>query len=166
MLTLKAIYEQYQKDVYRYVYSLTHDSSVSEDLTSETFLAALRALAGFKGESDIKTWLFSIARYKWYEYLRKNRKDVSFEALTDGYISSDSDFEGGAYRKQLLSRVSELLKQEGERTADIVTMRINGYSYHEIAQKQNISENSARVIDFRTKKKLKQQLEKEGFVNE
>ena len=43
----------------------------------------------------------------------------------------------------------------------IVNMRVEGYSFGEIAKEANISENSARVIDFRTKKWIKAILEKE-----
>ena len=39
--------------------------------------------------------------------------------------------------------------------------RIDGYSYYEIAEKYGISEGSARVIDFRMKKKIRDILEKE-----
>lgn len=45
-------------------------------------------------------------------------------------------------------------------------MRIEGYSFYEIAMKYNISESSARVIDFRTKKKIRGILEKEGLSND
>jgi len=45
-------------------------------------------------------------------------------------------------------------------------MRINGYSYYDIGVKHKISENSARVINFRTKNKIKDILEKEGFGDE
>ena len=48
----------------------------------------------------------------------------------------------------------------------IVLMRIDGYSFHEIGKKLLISESSARVIDFRTKKKLKEILLKEGYSYE
>lgn len=42
-------------------------------------------------------------------------------------------------------------------------MRVEGYSFYEIGNKLHISEDSARVIDFRTKKKLREILIKEGF---
>ncbi len=45
-------------------------------------------------------------------------------------------------------------------------MRINGYSYYDIALKYQISEGSARVIDFRTKRRIKEILIKEEWNNE
>ena len=57
-----------------------------------------------------------------------------------------------------------MLKTKDERTQKIISMRINGISYYEISKKIGISENSARVIDFRTKKWLKSVLEKEELI--
>lgn len=92
MLTIKDIYEKYKQDVFRYLISLTHNPTLSEDLVSETFLSAIKSLPRFKGDSDIKTWLFSIARYKWYEYLRKNKEEIAFDDLASKYITEENKF--------------------------------------------------------------------------
>ena len=68
---LEELFRTYHNDVYRYLYSLSHDASLSEDLASEVFLKVVKSIGTFRGESDIKTWLFSIARHEWYDYLRK-----------------------------------------------------------------------------------------------
>lgn len=77
-ITVQFLYQKYKNDVYAYLISLTHDKTLSEDLTSETFLGAIKSLSKYKGEADIKTWIFSIARFKWYEYIRKNK--LQFES--------------------------------------------------------------------------------------
>jgi RNA polymerase sigma-70 factor (ECF subfamily) len=58
-----------------------------------------------------------------------------------------------------------LLNDEDEIKRGIVLMRIEGYSFYEIAMKYKISESSARVIDFRIKKRIRKILEKEGLSN-
>lgn len=166
MFTIKAIYEQYKQDVFRYLVSITHDASLSEDLVSETFLAAIKSLARFEGKSDIKTWLFSIARHKWYEYLRKKKSTVSIDVLTGYYITDDYELGKVVAQNEMVKRITELLAKESTRTRNIIMMRMEGYSFHEIARQYGISEGSARVIDFRTKKKLKDTLMREGFEYE
>ena len=59
---LKQLFEAYYQDIYAYLYSLSQDAPLSEDLASEVFLEVVKSIAGFRGESEIKTWLFSIAR--------------------------------------------------------------------------------------------------------
>ena len=84
MLLIEKLYSDYKSDVFYYLVSVTHDSDLSEDLTSETFLSAIKSLSGFKGKSDIKTWLFSIARHKWYEHLRKKKDDNALSRMDGG----------------------------------------------------------------------------------
>lgn len=164
MFKIEKLYMQYKKDIYIYLMSLTHNPLLSEDLLSETFLGAIKSLPAFKGNSDIKTWLFSIARYKWFEYLRKEKKDVFFDDLAMLYITEGVDDK--IVEKKAVSRIIELLDCEEKRSKDIVLMRINGYSYYDIASKYQISEGSARVIDFRTKRRIKEILIKEEWNNE
>lgn len=167
---LEKLFCSYYKDIYRYLYSLTHDSTLSEDLASEVFLEVVKSIARFRGEADIKTWMFSIARHKWMDYLRKKNRRVQTEVLSDlvgeQELANAKGVEEQYLDKELLERIYVLLKEEPERTRSIVKLRIEGYSFYEIAKKENISESSARVIYFRAKEKIKQILEKEGLGHE
>lgn len=166
MLTIQKIYEEYKRDIFIYLVSLTNDTSLSEDLVSETFLSAIKSINKFKGSSSIKTWLFSIARNKWYEYLRKEKSITSLDDMTYSYILGQWNLEEKVIQKDISNRILYLLEHESARTKDIVLMRIAGYSYYEISQKHKISESSARVIDYRAKKKIKDTLVKEGNIHE
>ena len=163
---LEELFSRYYKDVYTYLYSLSRDASLSEDLTQEVFLEVVKSIATFRGESDIKTWLFSIARYKWYSYLRKNNQQTKTEELSEFIKSNDKTPEERYQDEEITVRIYKLLDQEPERTRSIVAMRLEGYSFYEIGVKHGISESSARVIDFRAKTKIRQILKKEGFTCE
>lgn len=164
-MSIKGFYEQYKQDVFRYLVYLTGDADLSEDLVSETFLGAMSALPRFQGNSDVKTWLFSIARYKWYEHLRKTKKTVSLDELIQHYLMVNAP-EEITVKRALYDETIRLLSLEPARTQSIVHMRIKGYSYLEIAQHHQISESSARVIDFRAKRKIRTLLEQEGLTYE
>jgi RNA polymerase sigma-70 factor (ECF subfamily) len=161
--SIELLYETYRLDVFRYLMGLTRDPDLAEDLLSETFVTALTALDGFRGEGSVKSWLLTIARNKWKDHLRK-RSPVSDVDLTELYIADPSPGpEKRAMDKETARRAMELLKLEDPRTQTVVKMRIEGYSYFEIGQKLNIREGSARVIDFRAKNRLRERLMKEGF---
>ena len=70
------------------------------------------------------------------------------------------------HSQEVIDRIYRLLEQEPEKTRNIVLMRLDGYSFYEIGTKFGISENSARVIDFRTKDKLRKILKNTDFDNE
>ncbi len=161
MVDIKRIYLEYQKDVYFYLFSLTHNESLSEDLCSETFLKAIQGAMSFKGESSIKTWLFGIARNLWLQTFRNN-DIVQYEDFLMNYL--EYDCEKQIYDKNVLNYIDQLIAKKDDRTQKIVKMRIDGYSYKEIGEQIGISENSARVIDFRTKKWIKEILKKEELI--
>ena len=158
---LAELFEKYYIDVYTYLYSLCHDASLSEDLASDVFLEVVKSISTFRGESDIKTWLFSIARHRWFAYLKRKNRQVQTESIHDLYdtaeLGATDDF------NEVAEVIREILSSESALTRDVVQMRIDGYSYYEIAAKHKISENSARVVYFRAKSKIKKYLEKEGF---
>lgn len=172
---LEKMFRTYYKEIYRYLYSLTHDVSLSEDLTSEVFLEVVKSVAAFRGESDVKTWMFSIARHKWIDYLRKKNRRAETEVLSE-LVGEErvADLQAAAIKnpeeryldKELLERIHALLEEESERIRNIVKLRLAGYSFYEIGKLQEISESSARVIYFRIKEKIRQTLEKEGLGHE
>ena len=59
--------------IYGLLFRLTQDPEEARDLTQETFLSALRAIGRFRGEANLKTWLFRIAinesrnRFRWWK---------------------------------------------------------------------------------------------------
>ena len=178
---IQELFKQYCKDIYKYIYSLWRDTSVSEEITSEVFVEGVKSISTFRGESDIKTWIFSIARHKWYTYLRKKSTQIKAESLHDLYdynfLEINQNITGNKnnslenvneeiFYKELKKAISEILESESELSRKIFNMRIDGYSYVEIATICNISESSTRVVFFRTKNKLKKILEKEGFKND
>lgn len=166
MTALEQLYSDYSKDIYRYLFSLCRDASLSEDLTSEVFLAVVKSIGTFRKECDVKTWLFSIARNKWFEYLRRKKRSVETEAL-DEFIelkpSSSPSVEQTFLNDELIKRTYELIDEEKERPRKVALMRIDGFSFYEIGKECGISENSARVMFFRTKEKIRQKLKEDGY---
>lgn len=160
MKQIEKLYILYKRDIYIYLLSLTCNPTLSEDLLSETFVKAITSIGNFKGQSSVKTWLFSIARNLWLQKIRKEKHPVQYHDLLGLYISQS--LEERYITKEIASRIRTLLSKKDERTQKVVNMRVEGYSYAEIAHEVNISEGSARVINFRTKRWIKEILEKEG----
>jgi len=159
---IEKLYREYKQDIYNYLLSLSHNPTLSEDLVSETFVKAIYSIGNFNGQSSLKTWLFGIARNLWLQSLRKDRTTVEYSDLLGLYITDS--IPQNLLMKEIVDRVFELLKTKDEQTRKIIGMRIEGISYYQIAEDVGVSENSARVIDFRTKKWLKATLQKEGLL--
>lgn len=156
------LYHLYKQDIYHYLLSLTHNPNLAEDLLSETFLKAIYALSTFQGRSSVKTWLFAIARNTWLGHLRKKGIELTYDELFQEYVRDGIEEE--VIQRQVIQRIEALLQEKDERTRRVIEMRMNGYPYGEISQALGISESSARVIDFRVKKWIREQLEREGLI--
>lgn len=158
------LYQTYKQDVFCYLLGLTHNAHLAEDLVSETFLGALQSLPRFKGESEVKTWLFAIARNKWFAHLRRQNRRLQPDDLALVYLETAPDPQTIADNRSACLRIEQLLAEFAPRTQTIVRMRIQGHSFLEIATACKISESSARVIDHRAKQKIRTVLESEGLM--
>ena len=70
-----ALYRRYVDQVYRYCYSRVGHQADAEDLTDQTFLAALQRLPDYDGREEFAAWLFGIARHKCADYHRRAYAD-------------------------------------------------------------------------------------------
>src|SRR5687767_14439914 len=144
---------RYSGDIYSLLYRMTDDSEEAGDLTQETFLSALKAIKSFRGEAELKTWLFRIAlnharnRFRWWKR-RKRKETMSLDKpLGDGSstISDTIADHGetpeeavlrGESRRRLIAAVNSL---PGIFRETIVLCDIEGHAYEEIAQALNIN---------------------------
>jgi len=77
----------HQGSLYWWVYSLVSDEAQAEDITQSTFITAYEKLHTFRGGS-FKAWLFTIARNRSYDELRRNKRHPTFsleEPVEDGH---------------------------------------------------------------------------------
>ncbi len=161
MSEIRKLYENYHNDIFRYLIHLTGDADLAEELTSETFLSAITALPGFRGDTDIKRWLLTIARNKWFDYLRRRKEHVCIEEERTLVVLPTP--EEWAFQRLAVNRFWELLDEEEPRAGMVVKMRLEGYSFYEIGEALGIRENAARVLEFRVRNRLRNRLIQEGY---
>ena len=85
MFELEKHYEQYSDDIYKFIYFLTFNKQLAEDLMQETFIKAFEARSSFRSEAQVSTWLHAIAKNCTYDYLKKksNRYFLPFGMMPD-----------------------------------------------------------------------------------
>lgn len=156
MESFDGLYRQYAREVYRFALSLCRDEHVAEDITQETFLKALKHLEDFRGQCQLKTWLFQISRNEWVSRCRKDRR---LTALEDCREQADR----ACLEEQLSDRdaafaIHRRLHALSEPYKEVFTLRLFGeLSYAQIAELFGKSENWARVTFYRAKQKLKEE---------
>jgi len=138
--------------ILRLAYSMAGPEAAS-DLAQETFMAALRSFGGFRGESQLGTWLVSILRNQYFLHLRGQKKWrlAPLEGEADRLPAPPPDAIDKSVR-EILERVREL--PEELRTA-LVLFYVDGLKYDEIAQAMECPIGTVRSRLFEARERLK-----------
>lgn len=166
-MSFEEIYSQYKQDVFNYLFSLTGSCSEAEELLAETFFRAFLGFYAFRGDSSVKTWLFSIAKHVFFQHLKSSGRSIPTEDTVLYQLRAQSDMiqSDMADDMVLWELVESLLDRKDERSRIVFQMRLDGYSFKEIGEKVGISESSARVLEHRVRVYLQKELRKEGYGN-
>jgi len=82
-------YNKYHKQVFNFIYRKTKKYHLSEELTQDTFIDFLEALRDFRYQSSLKTFIFSIAKNKTIDWIRKKKiKRIIFSMLPNYVVES------------------------------------------------------------------------------
>lgn len=156
MQDMEQIYTQYFETVNKYLFCLTHNNDISEELTQETFYKAVKKIDTYKGECKMSVWLCQIAKNLWYDYCKKNKKVISVEEELLGSYSTDTTEERVILNDEKMSLFRKIQKLD-EKTREVIYLRITGeLSFKEIGIILNKTENWARVTFYRGKNQLKE----------
>ncbi len=157
MQDIEKLYEEYFETVNKYLFCLTHNNDISEELTQETFYRAVRKIDKYKGECKISVWLCQIAKNLWYDECRKNKRTINTreDCLIDIQETNTLEEEVIANdEKMLLYKKMQLLDNK---TREVMYLRLSGeLSFKEIGIILNKTENWARVTFYRGKNQLKE----------
>ena len=163
MQDINTIYKKYGEIVYKYVFCLTGNEDTTEEIVQETFLVAVKDINKFRGECKISTWLCQISKYIWYKRLKKekSKKEIPLDILQNSLFIEESIEENFCDKEKKIELFKELQNFD-EDTRNVMYLRIFGnFEYSEIAEIMNKTSNWARVVFFRGKQKLKEELENE-----
>ena len=151
-MEFEELYNTYFKDVYRYVLRLSGDAHVAEEVTSDTFFKALKAIHKFRGDCEVRVWLCQIARNRYLSLCRERKKygESAAEPGDDGFEEAFADRETARKLHRLLHDLPEPYKE-------VFSLRTFGeLPFGEIGDLFGKTESWARVTYFRARRKLKE----------
>ena len=160
-------------EIYGLLFRMTENAEEARDLTQETFLRAFQSISRFRGEADLRTWIYRIAinqarnRWRWW---RRRRRDstVSLDApqgQTDQPLiatlveaSENPEQQTLAHEREVALRAA--LRKLGVSYRETVILRdIEGFSYEEIAMTLGINVGTVKSRLARGRQELRRRLE-------
>ena len=158
LLTL--VYEKYHRELYLYIYSLSRNHHIAEDLTQETFLKALLSLPEEHG--NIRAWLYMVARNLFFNYREKASRNVSLEEEMERPVE-EKDLLANMIENERKLQLYQALKKLDMKKREILLLQYFGdLSQKEIAAVLHITPENVRVLAYRPKKELKKYMEQQG----
>ncbi len=163
---------RYSADVYALLVRLTGNSDEAGDLVQETFLKAIKSVGKFRGDSELKTWLFRIAinesrnRFRWWKR-RRREKTVSLDApigdtdirIHDTLSTDAKDPEQSLLQDEYMRALHRALGGLPAVFREaIVLCDIEGQSYQEIADILEINIGTVKSRIARGRDEIRKQL--------
>jgi RNA polymerase sigma-70 factor (ECF subfamily) len=149
------LYDHYLDPIYRFIYYKVFSQEVAEDLTSDTFLKALRQLGSYhSGKGRFNSWLYRIARNTVVDYYRTKKEHAPIDDIFD--LGQDDRTPEQIDTLASLARIEEYLQTLPARQREIITLRVwEGKSFAEIATLLDGTEASMKMAFSRSIRELR-----------
>ena len=161
MTAFEELYHTYFNDVYLYILRLSGDEHIAEEITSDTFFRAMRAMDHFRGDCDVRVWLCQIAKNCYHTYLKKQSRMESLDTEPWQNVSDGAECLSDriADRDEAM-RIQKILHEIPEPYKEVFMWRVYAeMSFKEIASIFGKTENWACVVYHRARKMITQRLE-------
>ena len=160
------VLRRFQKDVYRLAYRLTGTHAEADDVAQETFVRAYGALAAFRGESTLRTWLLRIATnlslnvVQSARVARQDAVDVEAAARTHGpSLAEPPEAEAALLREERHERLRPAIAALPPRQRATLLLRVEeGLKFKEIARMMGCTTGTAKANFFHAVAALKRAL--------
>lgn len=140
--------------MYRVALRIVGSPAEAEDVVQEAWLAAWRALGGFRGESAVSTWLYRVVTNSALAHLRRRRPTVSLDdpepagkSTVDSALlaAAEPGPEGRVVRAEEVDAVLRAIgRLELSQRVPLVLRELEGLSYEEVAEVLGVNVGALR----------------------
>ncbi len=164
-----ALYDRYFNRVYDFLARMLRNPSDAADVTQETFIQAMTALAGLKKPEGFKSWLFTIARNQALNRLERGKRVLAMpttitddgEELTLDFVDEDraADPSLPVLDRELASLVWEAAQGLDEKSYAILDLHVRqGLDSGELAEALGVTKGNAYTMLSRVKDRFEESL--------
>ena len=161
MSTFHEIYEENARKLYGFLFSLSGNEVLAEELMQETFFQALKSFDKFEGRCSVYTWLCQIGKNAWLKEVKRNKRYSEIELSDLCVPDSSPPLEEQLIKKEEYMRARKaLLKLEEPYRNVFILHAISEIKLKEIASLYGKTESWARVTYYRARMQIVQEVAK------
>ncbi len=156
----RIIVERYQDKLYRYIFRMTKDNDITNDIVQQAFIKAYKNLQGFDTKRKFSSWIYRITHNEAMNYFQKNKKNVKIDdaSLLDKLLHREQavvqdELEVEELKKIMQEVIDELPINYG---APLSLFYYEDKSYDEISEILHIPVNTVGTRIERGKAKAKE----------
>lgn len=151
---MKAFYFRHEPPLQKFLERKVSDPFLVADIVQETFLDVWRSASRFEGRSKVKTWLFTMARYKMIDTFRKLSREMPLEDDHDS-VDEGPTPEAILSTSEVQINVRECIDKLSNTHARAVRLAFfEGLTYAEISTVENVPVSTIKTRIFHAKKLL------------
>jgi len=164
---MKSIFQGNKLRIINFCYGLLGNRADAEEAASDVFLAVVKYKDYYDSKRTFSTWIFTVARNQCINRIRKRNKTVSLWYAAegnDGYEPWEIP-DGGENSREILAENERahhvrkaITRLPYEQREAIVLKQYHGFSYAEISNILNCSLDKVKVLIFRAKERLREEL--------
>ena len=148
---------RHQDFVFGAALRVVRNPSIAEELAQETFLRAFRALDGFRGDAQVRSWLYRIATNLAKNVVTRRKEFPTDQGLdVPVHIHHTARLETHAMSVDLRAAIDRLPAKLRE---PLVLREFEELSYEEIAEKAGVPLNTVRTRILRARRALREEME-------
>lgn len=160
MEAFETIYTNNYAKVFSFIYNISNDQALTEDIIQEVFIKAYKNLSFFRGESKISVWLNKIAFHLFLDHKRKKSShlllSIDDEALATKLADLKNNLSKEVEQKIMSECVQSKVLQLPENYRAPLFLDLHGYTNQEIASILDCSLDNAKIRLHRARKKMKE----------
>ena len=156
----KLFYEKYSGLIYYAAGKVTENPTEREDIVHETFLRIISQFDTIRTENEKETisLVYTITKYCAIDYLRKNRKELLIDDLSQDEIPTEESDADLMIEKMYLNNIVEAIDKMDPMYSIPLQLKTDGYTIEEISAFLGISQQNVKVRIHRARKILKREL--------
>ena len=162
---MRAFYDRYNVQVYRFVLRLIRDASNAEDVVSEVFFVVWRQAGRFEYRSEVSTWVLAIARYKAISVMRQRQDEPLEDAAAHEIVDEANDFQVALEKKDTAAVLRGCLTRLSAKHREVIDLvYYHEKSVNEVAEIIGVPTNTVKTRLFYARQQMRKLYEQTAMA--